>query len=237
MVRPPNRPDFGDNVLFRCGDTWRGEVLVITHSGSDAAPLSFGSYPAACEDKPVISGSKLISGWISFQTNIYYADLGTGDNAGQFPLGINQLFDATGRLPLGRWPNIADHGDGGYSTIDSHPGSATITDSDLPAGDWSGAVVHIKGMRWYMINREVVSSSSQTLVLNADGSCWSGSCTGWGYFINSHLQTLDQEGEWYFDSASNRVYLYTETGQPPDNSLEGSVILADDTRAWRSVTI
>ena len=30
----------------------------------------------------------------------------------------------------------------------------------------------------------------------------------YGFFIQSHLNTLDQPGEWYFDSAIKKMYLY-----------------------------
>src|SRR5512135_2095113 len=35
----------GDRVLFKCGDVWRGAMLMITRSGAAANPIVFGSYP------------------------------------------------------------------------------------------------------------------------------------------------------------------------------------------------
>ena len=34
----------GDTVLFKCGDTWRGEMMVISNSGDAGNPLTFSSY-------------------------------------------------------------------------------------------------------------------------------------------------------------------------------------------------
>ncbi len=45
---------------------------------------------------------------------------------------------------------------------------AQLTDSELPAVDWTGARVHIKGIRWYILNREVVADDD---TLNADADC------------------------------------------------------------------
>jgi hypothetical protein len=91
--------------------------------------------------------------------------------------------------------------------------------------DWSGAVVHIKNIRWSMLDRLVASSSGHTLTLNQGLSClvsgW-GTCAGWGYFINNHLSTLDQDGEWYYDPDLGRVYLFSTGGLPA--AIEGSVI-------------
>jgi hypothetical protein len=190
----------GDEVRFLCDERWRAEPLVITASGTAEAPIVFSSQPADCAGKPVLSGSQPISGWAQFSANIFYADLDTGLNAGLFPLGLNQLFRGAQRLPMGRWPNISGHPDGGYAEVDSQPSPTQIVDGELPAGDWSGAVMHIKGIRWYMLNREVTSSNGPTLHLAEAVQCWSGDCSQWGYFLNSHLATLDQEGEWYFDA-------------------------------------
>ena len=35
----------GDAVLFKCGDVWRAEMLVINKSGAAADPITFASYP------------------------------------------------------------------------------------------------------------------------------------------------------------------------------------------------
>ena len=211
----------GDHVQFKCGDTWRAEQLVISKSGTQTAPLVFGSYPESCTNKPAFSGSQPITGWVWDSGSIYRADL----PAGEFPMGIDQLFRNDQRLRLGRWPNL-DAGNGGYAFVDSHSaGSNQITDNELPNVDWSGAIVHIKNIRWSMLDRQVTSSSGHTLTLNQGLSClvesW-GTCTGWGYFINNSLRTLDQDGEWYYDPAIRRVYLYSTAGLP--SGIEGSVI-------------
>jgi uncharacterized repeat protein (TIGR01451 family) len=222
----------GDQVLFKCGDIWRGEMLTIIKSGTAGQPITFSSYPAGCANKPIISGAQPISGWSVSSGNIYVADLNAGANAGKFAYGVNQLFRGEQRLTLGRWPNIGT-ADGGYSTIDSAGGSS-ITDNQLPAANWSGAVVHMKSIRWAILNRTVTGSSGSTLSLGNAISCWDG-CTGWGYFLNNHLATLDQDGEWYYDAATKRMYLYSTSGSP--TNIEGSVILTDDSRAHAGIFI
>lgn len=223
----------GDQVRFKCGDTWRGEMLIIKDSGDAANPITFGSYPTAdCADKPIISGAQPISGWTLYSGNIYRADL----PAGTFPYGVNQLFRNNQRLPLGRWPNLGT-ANGGYSTIDDQPAANRITDNQLPGVDWTGAIAHIRGMRWYILNRQVTADSGSTLTLGANADCWGGNCADWGFFLNNHLSTLDSEGEWYYDAAARWVYLYTTGGTPADNVVEGSIILKDDDRSWGGIML
>jgi parallel beta-helix repeat protein len=225
----------GDSVLFKCGDVWRAEQLVISQSGAEGNPITFGSYPEGCANQPVISGAQPITGWTLSAGHIYVADLSAGDNVGKFPLGINQLFRDGERLPFGRWPNIDANSNGGYSTVDGQPSSNQMTDNELPAGNWIGAVIRIKTQRWLLINREVTGSVGQTLTLNEAVDCRGGTCEGWGYFIHNHLSTLDQESEWYYDAGTNSVYLYSASA-PPSN-IEGSVILDEDTRFFGGIML
>lgn len=226
----------GDQVLFKCGDVWRADPLLVVKSGTVNQPILFSSYPADCQNQPILSGAQPIYGWSAYSGNIFIADLNAVENAGKFGYGINQLFRGTERLILGRWPNI-DTVDGGYSTIDSQPASNQIADTQLPAVNWNGAVAHIKGMRWYILNRQVTGTSGQTLTLGSSTGCWGSSCVGWGFFLNNHLNTLDQDGEWYYDSGTNRVYLYSVSGLPADAAIEGSVILEGDDRSWGGITL
>ena len=84
-----------------------------------------------------------------------------GANAGLFPMGITQLFRLEQRLPCGRWPNL----DAGYAFVEDAPAGDQLTDVELPAANWSGAVLRIKTQRWLLVNRDVVSSSGATLNL------------------------------------------------------------------------
>ncbi|MBI5534768.1 MAG: right-handed parallel beta-helix repeat-containing protein [Deltaproteobacteria bacterium] len=222
----------GDRILLKCGDTWQAETLTVTRSGSECNHLIVGSYPPACSNPPVLSGSLPITGWTPDSGSVYVADLNAGDNAGRFPKGINQLFRGEERLSLGRWPNMQDpaYGKAGYSYIDGAPAPTTLQDNELPDVDWTGAVLRAKTIRWLLLNRKVVGSSSKSLTLNSGLSCWDGcgpanaSSHGWGYHLTHHRATLDQEGEWYYDEAASKVYLFSATAP---SSIEGSVLPAD----------
>jgi hypothetical protein len=74
----------GDRVLFKCGDTWRADPLILTRSGTQIAPIEFSSYPQGCADKPVLSGSRPVSG--GFEQR-----------------GVDQLFDFVPDGPIICW--------------------------------------------------------------------------------------------------------------------------------------
>lgn len=222
----------GDKVLFKCGDTWKNQTLIIKDSGTAGNYITFGSYPENCDNKPVISGSAPITGWTHHSGNIYVADLSSPANSAAFSktdslqiMGINQLFRNNERLLLGRWPNLGTN-DNGYSEIDGYPSSRSITDNELANVNWAGAAVHIKSMRWLIINRIVSSSNGTTLHFSEDTECYGGTCAGWGYFINNHFSTLDQDGEWFYDEDTFKVYLFSTGGMPSD--IEGAVIKSQE---------
>jgi uncharacterized repeat protein (TIGR01451 family) len=223
----------GDKVLFKCGDTWRGEMLMITKSGAAGNPITFGSYPTSdCANKPILSGTQPIGGWSVYSGNIYVATL----SASTFPDGINQLFRNGTRLTMGRWPNL-DNGDGGYATVSAQPAGNRLTSGTaLPAGSWVGGTIHLKVIRWSMVNRDITAVSGSTLTLNNSVACYTGSCTGWGFFINNSLNTLDREGEWYYNKSTRQLYLYTTTN-PASVTIEGSVVLAADDRNWGAINL
>lgn len=216
----------GDQVRLLCGEVWRADPLVITRSGSSGSPITFTSHPLGCADLPRLSGAWPIAGWSAAGANLWVADLDNGANAGRFPAGLRQLFRGASRLGIGRWPNLGGGPSGdGYARIDSEPAASRLQDAELPAGNWSGARVHAKGIRWYMLNRDVLSQSGSTLTLNDDLSCiGTANCAGWGYFLSGHLLTLDREGEWFWEASTNRVFLYSAT-PPADNELEGTTVV------------
>ncbi|PKO12107.1 MAG: hypothetical protein CVU39_25880 [Chloroflexi bacterium HGW-Chloroflexi-10] len=229
----------GDSVLFHCGETWRADPLTIRNSGTSAAPITFGVYPENCTDLPELNGTQPVSGWTIYAANIVVANLNNGANAGKFAYGVNQLFRGDQRLLLGRWPNL-DASDGGYASIDSQPSGTQFSDAALPAVNWTGAAAHVRGMRWYILNRLITADSGSTLTVGSNLDCWGGNCSGWGYFLNNHLSTLDQEGEWFFDNNSKQLYLYTTQGIPANGVIEASVILknTDDAgRSWGGVNL
>lgn len=49
----------GDTILLKCGQTWR-EPLSLGSSGNAASPITVGTYPDGCTDKPLIDGTTAV---------------------------------------------------------------------------------------------------------------------------------------------------------------------------------
>lgn len=62
----------GDSVLLKCGGVWY-ETLTLKVSGTAQNPITVGSYPYGCTDKPLITGSTPIPAhnWVRDSGNIY----------------------------------------------------------------------------------------------------------------------------------------------------------------------
>jgi parallel beta-helix repeat protein len=196
----------GDQVLFRRGDTFRG-TLNIGSSGQSGNPIAISAYGTGT-DAPRIAGTEVITGWSVHQGDIYVADVTQH---------VYQVF--LDDNPVG----IARHPDTGYFTIDDAPTVTSLVSSDLDAGtDWTGAVAHVRTSHWTIASKTVTSHTGTTLELESEPVY--GINPGWGFFLNSHLGALDAPGEWCYDAASRKLYLWTPAGDSPANyTVEASV--------------
>jgi parallel beta-helix repeat protein len=200
----------GDQVLFRRGDIFRGQ-LNIAQSGAQGNPIVIDAFGVG--NKPVISGSDVVSDWTNMEGNIWQAYC---PQCGSFVTGF---FSNSGALPLGRYPNF-DEPDMGYNTILSHSGSTQITSVEPLLTDWTGAEVVIRTMQWILDRSTVISQTEN--VLNFAATSYEPQ-DQWGYFIQDHLATLDQEGEWYYDPGTQIINIYSTSGNPGNNTLEVTV--------------
>lgn len=102
----------------------------------------------------------------------------------------------------GRYPNT------GYRSAECREGcKQSIRDSLLssPDGYWNGADVVVRSGRWTIDRVPVLSHRKGNFILTQSPSY--PAPTGSGYFLTNHLATLDQDGEWYYDTAARKLYL------------------------------
>ncbi len=200
----------GDSILFKRGETFYGG-LIINASGIIGNEIFYGSYGTG--PNPTISGFATLSNWKLLNGNIYYTKL---DVPGLNMVTINGIVRG-----MGRYPNT------GYLTYTSHSANASISGSSIGIipFDPSGGEVVIRKERWILDRHTITSRSSNKLNYSTNNNYGNNNLyspfDGNGYFIQNNLSTLDQDGEWYYDTTANRLYIYS-TSNPSTRDIKAS---------------
>jgi parallel beta-helix repeat protein len=188
----------GDQILFKRGEEWSG-TITVKQSGASGSPITYGAYGTGA--KPKIYGSEKITGWTQHSGNIYKAS---------FSKNINQLFVNEARIRAARWPNID------YANIDSKNSDVSFTSNALNSSiNYKGAVWFARTGVYHTEVRTITGQSSKTLTL--DAAPHAGLDVNEGFILMNKLEFLDQAGEWFYDSVTKTVYLWTPNGDSPAN--------------------
>ncbi len=191
-------------ILFKKGDIWRGQITV-NNSGSSGNPITFSTYGTG--NKPVISGSILVTGWTQYSGNIYKTTVTEN---------VVQLFCNDERQTLARYPNT------GYAKINKVNNNISFESDDVGSTDWTGGVAHMRVKRWTFGSQTITSCNSGNITVA--GAYHYVPKVDWGFFINNHILALDSPGEWYYDSNNKTLYYWSPDGDTPDNyTIEASV--------------
>lgn len=197
----------GDSILFKRGEIFYGNIYASA-SGRDGKPIVFSAYGKGSD--PLITGFKNIKGWKKKGGNIWEA------SAQGLKSNLNMV--AMDDLPqrIGRYPN-ANEPDGGYLRYENIAGANTIIDSNLDASaNWTGAEVIIRKNHWTAERCRVTKQEGKNISFT--NACASINSTtpprlyegvkGFGYFFQNDHRTLDQQGEWFFDSTSGNLQVF-----------------------------
>ncbi len=201
----------GDLVLFRRGDIFRGQ-LNIAQSGASRNPIIIDAYGIG--NKPIVSGSVVVTGWTNTSGNIWQA---TCAQAGSVVTGV---YSNSAELPLGRYPNYSAPNKG-YNTVQSHSENTQITSKEALATNWTDGEIVIKTMQW-ILDRSTITYQTGN-VLNFNTTSYQPQ-DNWGYFIQNHPATLDQDGEWYYDPDTKKISIYSTQGNPGNKTVEATVL-------------
>jgi parallel beta-helix repeat protein len=198
-------PKPGDQILFKRGDQWIG-TIAINVSGTPGSPITYGAYGTGA--MPKIYGSEIISDWTLHSGNIYKAKVNSR---------VTQLFVNGLKMKVARYPNS------GYHTITSVQNSLQFTSNALNGNiDYTGAKWFGRTNDWTAVTRTVTASNYKTLTFDARVEFDLGA--GEGFILMNKLEFLDTPAEWFYDSNTSTVYLWTPQGDSPDNyEIRGSV--------------
>src|SRR5690606_10607877 len=128
----------------------------------------------------------------------------------QAPSELNNLYRENDRLPVGRFPN-KDSIDGGFLRLESSSGVTQFTDNELGSSiDWTGADVVIR-VSEFRYNRVEVTDHVGNTVFLGPGFDVASLQPNSGYYLINSINALDSEGEWCYNRATGKIYLYSTT--------------------------
>jgi hypothetical protein len=186
----------GDNFLFKRGEVFYGN-MIISRSGTAGNPITIGAYGTG--SNPVITGFTTVSAWTNLGSNIWESTNGISALAATNMVVINGV-----NTPMGRYPNT------GYLTYQSFSGSTSITSSSLTGSpNWTGAEAVIRKQRW-IIDRNLITAQSGSTLTYKPSSTYNGQAN-YGFFIQNDSRTLDLQNEWYYNSSTKKIRIYSTT--------------------------
>jgi parallel beta-helix repeat protein len=204
-----------DSILFKRGDVFLGGITVKRNN------LSYGAYGTG--NRPVITGFVTLSGWTLVSTGIYKASVATKSYVNMVAL--------NGRpQQIGRYPNATD-ANKGYLAFEA-AGTNSITDNEMTATvNWTGAEIAIRKNGWRIERSLITNHTGGTFtyrtLMRANGAGAGNSSTaklGHGYFIQDDIRTLDQFGEWYYDTTARMMNMYFGTNAPTGYNVQVSTV-------------
>lgn len=207
----------GDSVLFRRGDEFNGS-LNMTKSGTTANPIVFSVYGTG-NALAIINGCATVSNWSRYKGNIWRAYHNNNSSND-----INNVFINGIQKEIGRFPNRVGsigtpntNGMQGY--IQAPYGTfSSFTSTSFNGIDFTGGLVAGKSTPYSNYNKRIISQTGNTINFSTPATITNGIC---GYAIVDHLNTLDVDGEWYFNKAVDSLYLYSLT-DPNSSIVEAS---------------
>ena len=199
-------------------------------SGLPGAPVVYRAYQ---QEKPILTGGRIITGFVPYKDKILKTDVSTQGLKGIY---FRQLFFDGQRQPLARYPNFDPQNPygGGWAYAD---GKLCPMYQDIPgedrhtlhykAGDahhWShpeeGEVFVFPRFNWWnnIVGIKSVDETSRTVTLAND--CSYPIRPNDRYFVQNLFEELDSPGEWYLDKRDSTLYFW------PPSTLEGKTVVA-----------
>ncbi|MBE7177528.1 MAG: right-handed parallel beta-helix repeat-containing protein [Mucilaginibacter polytrichastri] len=203
----------GDSVLFKRDEIFFGS-LDIRVRGAAGRPVVYASYGAG--ERPVITSLKSITRWRQAGKGIYESPI---DISGQ---SVNTVLINKSAYAVGRFPN-SNSSNGGYLKVASHTGKSAITSPEIPTGsNFTGAEVVIRKNHW-IIDRHKISMHSGTVIHYDNNNSVYEATDQFGFFIQRHISTLDQFGEWFYDDDKKKLTVFFGNTDPQDTHVSIAV--------------
>lgn len=195
----------GDTVFLKRDDVFEGAIQVRA-SGISGLPIVISAYGEG--SNPVVSGWRPIETWEYVGGGIYKASLALTSKTSILTInGIPQ--------EMGRFPNE------GYFQYNVYDKEGVIQ-SQVPLGDkdYSNAMLVLRKNQWVIDSHSLLSVEGDEIHFMGDGHA--APTDNYGFFVQDHLTTLDQFGEWYHDTHTDELYLFLGESDPVDFKIRVS---------------
>lgn len=207
----------GDALLLNCGSVWRESLEITSAQGRDGDFLVGGYGDCSGERRPIIRASDWIpqTGWSRVQNDdrpIFTKS---------WPTVVTRLFvDGMPQIPA-RYPNFKGVGaEYSLATSMSSRKSFKVSPTDLAVladKDLVGATVHVKSTAWLLHTAKIQSFDGSTGVVTLDQDLPYSIREGTGYIIEGKRWMLDTPNEWFYDTATSELLIWTNDGASPAN--------------------
>ena len=201
----------GNRIAFKRGEVWH-ETFHVAWSGSEDAPIVITSYGDGMEP-PLFVPTEAVTSWVAEANHIYSALLETE------PMQV--LADGE-RLRFAHYPND------GYLYVDQAENTSpayvsSFLDNDLTrsAEEVIGSTVLLRGTPWQLYTGVVSDFSGQRITLESSFWGLTSFQSNVGYVLTNKLWMLDEPGEWFYDTAAQKLYVrLVDDGNPASHDIE-----------------
>ena len=182
-------------------------------SGTKSNPLIIRAYN---NERPVLSGSRLVGGFTAYKGKILKVDLKSDIPES---LGFKQLFAAGKRQVLARFPNVDPHdpvGGGFLYVEDSVEGVSKVKFKyrERDFHQWvnyeNAEIVIYPGPNYWNNTIPVAVFDRTNRIVELAGKASYPITAGNRYFFQNILEELDSPGEWYFDKQRKTLFFWPE---------------------------
>lgn len=199
----------GDNIYLEKDGIFNG-TLTIPNSGSAGNLIQLSQYGAG-SNIPIINSLFTIPSWTSIGSGLYTY------TSGSFPSYLKTVKFDGALKGKGRFPKS------NFLTISAVAGVADdwVESTSLPAIDYSGAEIVIRKQRFIYHIAEVASVSGDRVYYGPDAFTGTYPAqVGYGFFLQNHVSTLTELGEWMYDSTSQTITMYFGAEDPSTHTIE-----------------
>jgi hypothetical protein len=206
----------GNTLTLRAGNYH--ENVTVARSGAAGAPITLTAYPG---ETAALIGAQTVNGpWSVYNGSIYSTT---------WPTQPLQVFSDGHLLNEARWPNSPLEDLAGMTYERADAGNATsLTKANLPPVDLTGAWLRVMaGQAWVGYERQIVTDNQATGELD-----WNEPVNqlpeliprrGNKFFVFGKLSLLDAPGEWFWDPATQLLYVWTQDGASPAGRIEAGI--------------